>query len=272
MSDKFNKIYPITHFQHVIDEDTNENLYQYLAKFNHINLGYVDNSIEARRSVKSEWRKKGLYISYYIQNNPITEVFIGNKTEIDNNNWILDTNWQPANLDNLINTIPVADEEDIHAKTIDGIKTLQLADKEYSPSRYSGLGIKILRKNIVKINKDNNEHFINILTQDDFNKTNTIYVIKYDFNLNGETIVMPIGSTLLLYGGVITNGIIRGVNSELQGFGSLNCTIKGTWKHYGVSTNRPKNVTVGTKYFDTSLNIPIWFNGSYWVNANGDLV
>jgi hypothetical protein len=40
----------------------------------------------------------------------------------------------------------------------------------------------------------------------------------------------------------------------------------------GSSDNRPSDVGVGRYYFDTDLGHPIWFNGSDWTNANGEVV
>jgi len=37
----------------------------------------------------------------------------------------------------------------------------------------------------------------------------------------------------------------------------------------GTLSNRPINPAIGTPYFDTSLGLPIWFNGTNWVDANG---
>jgi hypothetical protein len=37
----------------------------------------------------------------------------------------------------------------------------------------------------------------------------------------------------------------------------------------GTSSRRPINSIIGTMYFDTSIDIPIWFNGNHWVDANG---
>ena len=51
-----------------------------------------------------------------------------------------------------------ADEEDLTSVNIEGTDVLKLKDKVYNPLVYSGLGRKILRKNMV--------NDVNILTQD----------------------------------------------------------------------------------------------------------
>jgi hypothetical protein len=38
----------------------------------------------------------------------------------------------------------------------------------------------------------------------------------------------------------------------------------------GTSLERPAiNLYIGQMYFDTTVGIPIWWNGTYWVDANG---
>ena len=44
-------------------------------------------------------------------------------------------------------------------------------------------------------------------------------------------------------------------------------------KRYGTISNRPINdVSIGFQYFDTTLNKPIWWTGSHWVDATGTQV
>lgn len=54
--------------------------------------------------------------------------------------------------------------------------------------------------------------------------------------------------------------------NQLDSF-NLNVTIPNS----GTSANRPTGaLQVGETYFDTTLGIPIWWNGSYWINARGE--
>lgn len=89
-----------------------------------------------------------------------------------------------------------ADEEDITEQN----GTLQLANKTYDKQSFSGLGRVYLRKNIVGDK--------NVLTQAMINKANIIYVIQYDCDLNGQTIVTPSNSILKFDGGSFDNGIV----------------------------------------------------------------
>lgn len=260
-------------FKNVIDNDTNRNLYQYLSDYNHLNLGYCDTKITARQSVRPVNRKKGLYITYYIDNEPITEYFNGSKTEAaEESSWIDDSLWVPVDYQSINKSIPVADEEDITVVKGEGHPQLKFADKAYSPTRLSGKGRKILRRKELRINIGNINNTIAVLTQDDFNQENTIYIVQYDFNLNGATIKLPEDCVLLLYGGVIANGTIYGNCTEIKGTGKLNCTLKGTWRSFGITNSRPDNGIVGDCYFDTTLNKPLWWDGFEWVDATGKSV
>lgn len=51
--------------------------------------------------------------------------------------------------------------------------------------------------------------FRNILTADMLNEANTIYEIRYDFDLNGETVEIPEGCTLKFCGGILKYGTIN---------------------------------------------------------------
>lgn len=101
------------------------------------------------------------------------------------------------------------DEEDT---TTDKGK-IKLKDRAYEPDKFSGKGYKILRKNIV-CNIETGESK-NILTQDMINEPNTVYEIRYDFDLNGETINIPNGCTLQFSGGKISNGLLISNNTRV---------------------------------------------------------
>lgn len=106
------------------------------------------------------------------------------------------------------NIINNPDNEDLTIAKEGGYDVIKFADKEYNALNHSGLGRVYLRKNIVSsINK-------NILTQDMIKKTNTQYIIQYDYDLGGETITVPEGCVLQFEGGSLSNGTLYG-NSTL---------------------------------------------------------
>lgn len=118
------------------------------------------------------------------------------------------------------------DEEDLHSieKSAD-VHVLQFADKEYNASSFSGIGRVYLRKNI--------SGGKNVLTQAMMNKSNTRYIIQYDYDLDGETITMPEGCTLDFQGGSLQNGNIighdSGIKAELKKIFNSDITINGTY-------------------------------------------
>lgn len=88
------------------------------------------------------------------------------------------------------NVINAADEEDLTIEHSDllGIDTLKLANRDNT----NGMGYVILRKN---------KSFAEQVT-----KENTIYEIRYDFDLNGQEIIIPNNCILKFEGGKIFNG------------------------------------------------------------------
>ena len=115
-----------------------------------------------------------------------------------------------------------ADDEDL--TTVDN--ALKLADKTYDPITYSGMGRKYLRKNLVDGK--------NILTQEMLPSANTIYIIQYDYDLNGATITIPANCILDFQGGSLANGTVVGSNSDINSNPSTifsnDLTISGSWR------------------------------------------
>lgn len=67
----------------------------------------------------------------------------------------------------------------------------------------------------------------------------------------------------------IDPGLIIYENGKLKLYlDSSNSEILQTVK-VGTSSNRPADPPLGTMYFDTTLNRPIWWNGKEWVDADG---
>lgn len=71
--------------------------------------------------------------------------------------------------------------------------------------------------------------------QDKFNKSNHIYKITKDIDLEGVTLNIPAGCILDFQGGKFINGVIRGNNTSIKAgnyciFDSETTTFAGTWK------------------------------------------
>ena len=122
---------------------------------------------------------------------------------------------QPGHITNL------PDEEDL---TVTEHNTLQFKDREYNPYNYSGMGKVYLRKHIV--------NGTNMLTQHMMRKPNTIYVIRYDYCLGGETIEVPENCVLQFEGGSLRNGTVVGNNTNIKNTNDCifsNIDIDGSW-------------------------------------------
>ena len=132
---------------------------------------------------------------------------------------------------------------------------LQLADRVYDSSTPDGLGYVILRKN---------KTFAQQVTA-----TNTVYEIRYDFDLNAASVTVPAGCVLKFNGGSVVNGTIVGnktiIDSETVKIFGKNTTLSGTFKNGriytewfgGVADGATDNYAVFQKVFNQSIAIDI---------------
>lgn len=119
----------------------------------------------------------------------------------------------------------LADDEDlVSVDKGENLSVLKFADRPFSPNRFSGKGYKILRRNIVGRK--------NILTQEMINQPDTIYEIRYDFDLDGAQITIPENCILKFDGGSLSNGkltsigYVRCINSDTPDYSNeLKCDI-----------------------------------------------
>lgn len=103
----------------------------------------------------------------------------------------------------------LADDEDlVSVDKGENLSVLKFADRPFSPDRFSGKGYKILRRNIIDGK--------NILTQEMVNQPHTIYMIQYDYDLDGTTIKIPEGCILDFQGGSIVNGKVFSDNKTTR--------------------------------------------------------
>lgn len=102
----------------------------------------------------------------------------------------------------------LADDEDlVSVDKGESLSVLKFADRAYNPGIYVGMGYKILRRNIIDGK--------NTLTQEMVNQPHTIYMIQYDYDLNGATIRIPEGCVFDFQGGSLSNGFIAGNNTAI---------------------------------------------------------
>lgn len=100
---------------------------------------------------------------------------------------------------------------------------------ERALSQFDGKNKVTLPKNIVGTE--------NILTTSMISAANTIYILQYDYSLNNQTVVLGSGSTIIFYGGSVSNGTLDYRNGNIipasdSFFGSSLYTL----------TNEPVNI------------------------------
>lgn len=104
--------------------------------------------------------------------------------------------------------------------------TRKFGGKVSTPSSFSavGTGASCIITDSTKI------ELRNILTSAMISQPNTIYEIRYDFDLNGETIQMKEGCTLKFEGGSLNNGILKCDNTIINNANFVilnNCSFSG---------------------------------------------
>lgn len=202
-AEKYSDIHPKNYIQNITDLDNGYPLNSILQLFNFITVPNSGNRSGARDKVPKKYRKNGLWISYYsTESGEITERFIGNDTDAqDLSKWKNNAYWEDINI-GVIN----ADEEDL--TEVDN--KIKFKDNIYNPDEFSGLGLVYVRKYI--------SNGKNLIYQDIFKYENTIYVIKYDFDLDGNTITLPNNCILYFQGGSIKNGYIKLNKAKILGW------------------------------------------------------
>lgn len=153
------------------------------------------------------------------------------------------------------------DEEDLTSKVKENHKVISFRDKVYDPLKYSGYGRVYLRQNLVekKLADCRQGNVINQLTQEMFQDKygnlldNTIFIIQYDYDLDGAFIELPENSILSIQGGSFTNGtFLLNNTTTYESFLDFdyifnNVDFRNTWK-----TGTTRKVSCGLQYFDGS--------------------
>lgn len=239
-ANSYKPIYPLVRLEDIIETISDKSIQWILNNYNHIYVEYSESVAITRNKVPQLLRRTGIWISYNAGTEVITEYYKGDNKDVTNFiKWTDDDNWERfdkiKHLDGSItyqhlseslrqligqgnNITNFPDDEDLEVK--DGL--LKFKDRDFEPNNFSGLGRVILRKNIKTVDGQPK----NVLTQDMINKENTIYEIRYDFDLNGEEITIPEGCVLDFQGGNIKNGLLKLVNDNISLIGNGNTLIE----------------------------------------------
>lgn len=266
-------IYPLASMDNIVDENQSISLTEVLNKYNHIYVTFADDAKETRLLIPDFLRRYGLWLSYEKDGNLYTEFFKGSNVDAQQEErWSGDEYWEyvpdlqyindasqripngailPEHLSDSLKQLlsqhhtinNMVDDEDLETKSCGIIK---FKDRPYQPNIASGKGYKILRKDFY--------NGINTLTVEDFEWQNTIYEVRYDFDLQGQTINLPKGATLLFKGGAINNGSVYFNGGTIIGADKLsdcgNASFTGEFS---------KGLIMS---FDDT---PKWWNGTEWV-------
>lgn len=149
--------------------------------------------------------------------------------------------------------------------------SLQIADnsdhRPYNSSNPDGMGYLVLKKN---------KTFASQVTD-----TNTIYEIRYDFNLNSATVVIPSGCVLKFNGGKVSNGTIVGrktiINWDNEKIFGANLYLSGVFSSelnpimFGVLTsnsNSAFSVLENTHKNANNVGVPVNYRGIVLIEIN----
>lgn len=156
------------------------------------------------------------------------------------------------------------DEEDLTEVLCGEELVLKFKDKVYNPMTYSGYGRVFLRKNM-QPSQEECPGEMNVLTQSMFMDAtgqlaeHTIFIVQYDYDLNGKFITMPQDSILLFLGGSFKNGTLvlnrtLILPQALPYNTYIKCTVTGPYMN-------------GQMFYNED-GLRIW-NGTEWVVLDG---
>lgn len=105
--------------------------------------------------------------------------------------------------------------------------------------------------------------------KDQLNTPNAKYIIKHDFNLNGETVTIPENCILAIDGGSIANGILVGNHTVLLNVNKVNnilnnVTLSGTW---GQTETSYEADNLSLLYLDKNTKKILYWNGTTFVEV-----
>lgn len=252
-SEGMKEVSPLVSIEDIYSKLSDTPLEVLVSLFNHVKCEWKGSVSDTHRTVPLFLRRSGLFITYNNGTKFITEFFSAGADQITTEGWVKDSNWTSVpdedyisagvkpgvgtigyeqlndNLKQLfrekVSVTNFPDDEDI--ASVDNM--LKLKDREANAANFQSKGYVILRKNLRLVNGV----VKNILTQNMINQPNTIYEIKYDFDLNGVILEINDNCILKFCSGKLKNGTIKGNNTQIEATSSLifdNITFSGRWR------------------------------------------
>lgn len=236
-AEQYSDIHPKNYIQNITDAENGLSLEQYLEYPNVIHLENAVTRVGARIQVPPKMRRAKLILMYYA-GAEICEQFIGNESDAKSSNWTNNSYWKDINIDTVD-----ADEEDL--TEVDN--KIKFKDNIYNPDEFSGLGLIYIRKYI--------SNGKNLIYQGVFEYPNTRYVIRYDFDLDGNQIEIPDNCILDFQGGSIKNGYIKLNKARL-----LNTAFREDYLQCDIDYDYALGQVL---YIDNTYK---YWNGSKWIS------
>lgn len=115
----------------------------------------------------------------------------------------------------------VTEPDDLTLETVGQTNLLKFANRLYNTTTPNGYGYKILRSG-------------DTLASEMDGLVNTVFSIRYDFDLDGATLTLPENSILRFDGGSFKNGTLTGNKTVIEA---------GNYQIFGVPTNEPDFAT-----------------------------
>lgn len=263
----YDKVFPITYLQNILDKDTNNNLTVVLSRFNHLWIPYQGTRVNTRKAVPTIFRRNSLTISYYDaeHNISVTESYIGSNLQAGvETSWVSDDNWtkilsekyleengakipiadgtidwdmlnealkQMIAADGKVTIINYPDEEDITLRLTPGccnVNRLSLKDRHYEPEYKSGKGYKIIRRVLLPVEDEIDN--VERLPFDGF--LNDTYCEQYGQIIlntyNYEVINIDLGNTAGVYYDTYHKLFVLRVKTSEDGVGFYNYYTRWT--------------------------------------------
>ena len=263
----YDKVFPITYLQNILDKDTNNNLTVVLSRFNHLWIPYQGTRVNTRKAVPAIFRRNSLTISYYDaeHNISVTESYIGSNMQAGvEASWVSDDNWtkilsekyleesgakipiadgtidwnmlnealkQMITADGKVTIINYPDEEDITLRLTPGccnVNRLSLKDRHYEPEYKSGKGYKIIRRVLLPVEDEIDN--VEHLPFDGF--LNDTYCEQYGQIIlntdNYEVIDIDLGNTAGVYYDTYHKLFVLRVKTSEDGVGFYNYYTRWT--------------------------------------------
>lgn len=257
-SEGMKEVSPLVSIEDIYSKLSDTSLEALVSLFNHVKCEWKGSVSNTRRTVPLFLRRSGLFITYNNGTKYITEFFSAGTDQITTEGWVKDSNWTSVPDEDYIsagvkpgvgtigyeqlndnskqlfrekvNVTNFPDDEDI--ASVDNM--LKLKDREADATKFQSKGYVILRKNLRLVNGV----IKNILTQDMINQPNTIYEIRYDFDLNASTIKVPNDCILKFEGGSLNNGELNPNNVYIYNNTDKCIFYNISFKHYNLFNDK----------------------------------